>query len=336
MNLSKHIEKFYLWRRSRPISSTAADLYIFLLHECANAEGTNPIELSDRYVMGYLSISRHVLRKARTSLFEEGLIRFAVGVGDRSTIYRLTQVRAKQGVTLGQHHGESPSAYPVDSEIPPEQIVGKAPAGPTAAPPPEAGSAPPANPETVGGKPRASDGRDASESAPIMPLPFDAVEALYRAHCPNLSARIRRSARLVENVRQGLLYLGREDMRPAAIRARLILAFDILNRNEFMQGKNERHWKAGMEWIFRPDKHVFQKIASGQIFARDGGAAGVDAYSTAGKDYSDAGAQREAAMLEEKARRETEERKRRIAEEERMYAARGMSSNVSFAGAACC
>ncbi len=273
MNLAQLILQFYALRRSRAIASVAADLYIFLLHECDKAGGENPLCFNDEYVMGCLTFSKHRLRKARIILFEEGLLNFNVGNGSNCTIYQLTTVQLKEVPKLPTRHGEQPEDYDVRSSMAKSQQDGAAPDG-------DAEEAEDAITKTFPG---------------VMPLEYDEVVTLFREHCPRLNPKIRKNAQSVENVRLRLQLLAQGAADRDAIRGKLVKSFATLNQIEYLCGQNDKHWKATFNWIFNPEKQVFEKLAKGTLFARE-----ADSPPTAEvpKDYSMEGFQREIAQIE--------------------------------------
>jgi len=106
VNYIEVINKFWLLRRSRRITSLQADLYFFLLNESNNrGEGRdweNPLECANGLVCSSIGCSENSLADARNVLQQLGLISFTKGITKtKSPTYYLNIC----GIDRGKHRG---------------------------------------------------------------------------------------------------------------------------------------------------------------------------------------------------------------------------------------
>lgn len=258
MNITKYIRFFQRERRKRDISSQAADLYVFLLTECAENDGENPLRLADRYIIGAMGISRFKLRKARAQLVEEGFVQLITGDGTQVTSYRLQHVPAHAGVSIHSAEiDEQGKAIPKGKTK--HTLPGSAPE-PTPQPKAKPRRATPEKAEPTPKTTAKDPSKSPEQTNPVMPLPFEEVEALYHTHCPTLPRNTRRTAQQVEQVRQALLALHRATKDE--LREDLTAIFQHLEANEYAHGQNDRinrwtgkPWVATFGWLFREEKN---------------------------------------------------------------------------------
>lgn len=256
MNYLELINEFWKQDRFNPFENVDTKLYFMLLDESNIRKWINPIVLHTYYLEERLRIKRKAIGECRNRLKQRGLIDF-VARQNQPTIYLLNNLEisnldlislfpgrnnwetigkqlGNNEETIGKHINIDYKDYIDNTSVPQEELSGRSTEQPDSKP-------------------------EKSEIEKVN-FVFAKVKELWNTLCGPLYPKIQHlSDSRKSKVRVRLNEMGGSEKGLEIIKA----IFEKMVASKFLQGDNNRGWRASFDWVFANDKN-WVKIIEGK------------------------------------------------------------------------